>query len=169
MKNRARAHRTQASMAPLLLTPWRIKVWPWTNQMGLREWLAGYRVNARLHRSPAFLSALAEADREAAKEPTYSDGQQVIDRLRAGRTILPTRNGVEVVELTPEEEAAQPHRKSFDICSRCMTAWPCEAVQAQFDSCQRHETSPNPCRCPCNGCAYHCGAHDPSCLFEEAL
>ncbi|MFJ6729434.1 hypothetical protein ACIQPQ_31480 [Streptomyces sp. NPDC091281] len=28
-------------------------------------------------------------------------------------------------------------------------------------SCPGYETSPNPCRCPCDGCGHHCSAHNP--------
>lgn len=32
---------------------------------------------------------------------------------------------------------------------------------AEIASCPGYETSPNPCRCPCEGCKHHCSAHNP--------
>lgn len=29
-----------------------------------------------------------------------------------------------------------------------------------YDSCPGYETSPNVCRCPCEGCKHNCGAHE---------
>lgn len=29
-----------------------------------------------------------------------------------------------------------------------------------YDSCPGYETSPNLCRCPCEGCKHNCGAHE---------
>jgi hypothetical protein len=34
-------------------------------------------------------------------------------------------------------------------------------VAAAIASCPGREMAPSPCRCPCEGCKHHCGAHDP--------
>jgi hypothetical protein len=36
-----------------------------------------------------------------------------------------------------------------------------DAALGRGESCPGHETSPNLCRCPCEGCKYHCAAHVP--------
>jgi hypothetical protein len=32
---------------------------------------------------------------------------------------------------------------------------------AELTECDGVERSPNPCACPCEGCKYHCSAHEP--------
>jgi hypothetical protein len=48
-----------------------------------------------------------------------------------------------------------------------------EELAAAIASCPGYEMNPNPCRCPCEGCKHHCGAHDPqpavgACVAAEA-
>jgi hypothetical protein len=48
-----------------------------------------------------------------------------------------------------------------------------EELAAAIASCPGYEMNPNPCRCPCEGCKHHCGAHDPQpavapCVAAEA-
>ncbi|MDX3835631.1 hypothetical protein [Streptomyces europaeiscabiei] len=43
-----------------------------------------------------------------------------------------------------------------------VAAPPTTEQEAAVASCPGYEASPNPCRCPCEGCKHHCGAHQPA-------
>lgn len=127
---------------------------------------------------PYFLAALAAEDAqraldyEAAAETPQPDGAE--RRIYAWAQTIDTADGGDTIRIPGIHHAGSGPESAAIVVSRedvpVLAAMLAEAQPTDPEvpsTCPGYETTPNRCRCGCEGCKHHCGAHDPSTLTGD--